>query len=189
MTAETWLSIIAIVISVFSIILQYMVEGPKVDILNDNDIQQSLVRPHSALPKTTQDRFPDVIDQWTGYALVKLVYSNSGDRAGIASIKSVSVRAKNSKYLPAKVRYESYALVPAYEILEQEILLTNIPLLYETPLSVRKMELEIEINIEWGGYHPRTSKYRHKATFEKTLTVTLAHGSEDPPPPTVPTVY
>jgi hypothetical protein len=175
MTAETVLSLTAIIISLFSIYLQYvMVEGAEIAILNDEDNQRSVPRPYSGLPKNIQDNFPDYPDEQPGYALIKLVFGNSGDRTGIAKIKGVKAFIEGGHHIVIKPSYYSYTLVPAYDIVEKDILLRNILLV---PYVV---DIAVEVTIEHGGYHPRISRYLRKGFITKTLHISLIPASENP---------
>ena len=92
MTAETWLALLAIGISLFSILLQYTIEGPKIDILNSKDVQQTVVRLYSGLPKSVRVNFAHLSDESPGHALVKLVFGNAGDRAGYINIVNMEIK-------------------------------------------------------------------------------------------------
>lgn len=153
------LSILAIIISIISLILQYRVRGARIELLNTHHSQRSVVRNYVGLPKNIQDDFPHYPDVGPGYALVKLVFGNSGDRAGLVNILDVNITNDHGLF---KKSYYSYTRIPAYEIVEEEILLRNIP------IGPNPMEIEVMIKIEWGGYHPRSGKYILKGTEEKT---------------------
>jgi len=164
---------VAICISLLSIFLQYSVRGARIELLNANDHQRKVPRYHRDLPKRIQEQFPDYPDAAPGYAFVSLVFGNSGDRTGIANIQGIKIRIKDNPNEIIRASHSKYVLVPAYEILETEIVLKNIQI--GTPL-----ELEIELSIEYGSYHPRTSKYLHKGVIQKTLLVSLVRADEDP---------
>jgi hypothetical protein len=169
------IAFIALIVSIYSVALQYSAEGAKIELLNGDDKQIRTARPHKELPEHIQKGYPDIPDALPGYALVKLVFGNSGDRTGIASIKDLKVTIKNNPDLLGKASYFNYALIPAYDIVEKEILLRNI----ELGVSLEH-PLEIELKIEYGGYHPRTGKYLHKETIEKTLQVSIVRADENP---------
>src|SRR5262245_23791657 len=101
-------SFVAICISLISIYLQYRVRGAIIDVLNINGLQRSVPRYYAGLPKNIQDIFPEYRDEQPGYALVKVVFGNSGDRTGIASFQNIKVEIKNSKYQIIKASHYSY---------------------------------------------------------------------------------
>ena len=169
------ISILAFIASAVSIYLQYMVEGAKVELLNADDVQVKIARPHKELPEHIQKAYPHIPDALEGYALVMLVFGNSGDRTGFVNIMDLKVWIKGNPNRLIKASYTKYALIPAYEIVEKEILLRNLQL-GEFPLQ----SLEVEITMEYGGYHPRTGKYLHKETIDKTLQVSIIRGDESP---------
>ena len=168
-----FVSLLAFIVSAISIYLQNMVEGPKIELLNAEDVQFKVPRYHKELPEEIQKTYPHVPDAASGYALVKLVFGNSGDRAGTANINDIKIR--NNLDPAIKISAFSYALIPAYAIIEKEILLRNIEI-GEYP----KTPIEIALRIEYGGYHPRTGKALRKETIEKTLHVLLIQGDEKP---------
>ncbi len=167
------ISITAFILSLVTIYFQWFrVRGAKIELLNTNDKQRSIVRYYAGLPSNIQDAFPNYPDIQSGHGLVKLVFGNSGDRAGIASIQKIEI--KNAHEL-IKSSYYSYILVPAYEIVEKDILLRNIP------IGPHSIEVEIVLTIEWGGYHPRSGGYLHKGIMQKTLQIDLIPPPENPP--------
>jgi hypothetical protein len=170
---NTVLSSAAILVSGYSLYRQYRVKGALVELLNVHDIQRSMIRVYAGLPKIIQDSFPAYAEDKPGYALVKGVYGNSGDRTGIVNVHNTKVKAKN---LPPDIKasHYSYTLIPAYEIVEQAILLRNIP------LGSNAIELEIELTIESGGYQPRSGKYLRKGTIRGNLKVTLIPSNDVP---------
>lgn len=174
-TISLVLSVLAIVISAISIYLQYMVEGPKIELLNAADLQRRVPRPHSDLPKNIQDNFPYYPDAVPGHALVKLVFGNSGDRVGIANIQSMKARIiKSGQDEIIKIAFDKYILVPAYAIIQKDILLSNIQ------IGPNTIELVIELTIGYGGYNPKNTKYVHHGTIQDNILVTLAPGDESP---------
>ena len=168
------LSIAAILFTIINTYFQWFrVKGARIELLNTHHNQRSVTRSYAGLPKNIQDDFPDYPDEWPGYALVKLVFGNSGDRAGLVNIINIGIENDHGLF---KKSYYSYTLIPAYEIVEKEILLRNIP------IGPNPIEIEVILTIEWGGYHPRSGKYMLKGTKEKSLRVTLISPSENPPP-------
>jgi hypothetical protein len=166
---------IALCVSGYSLWLQYNPEGARIELLNADDPQRKTARPHKDLPESIQKAYPDIPDALPGYVLVKLVLGNAGDRAGVANIKALSARYPPNPQLTIRASTSDYVLIPAYEIVEQEILLRNMQLgeSFEKPI-------EIEVKIECGGYNPRTGKYEQKGTIEKILLVSIVRGDENP---------
>lgn len=172
------ISITAFILSLITIYFQWFrVVGSKIDLLNAKDKQLIIVRPYSGLPKYIQEKFTQIPGEEQGYALVKLVYGNAGDRAGIAYIKGIKIETKNSELGTIKSSFDRYTFVPAYEIVEEEILLRNIPMTTDNPI-----EFKIELNIECGGYHPRTSSYLQIKMLQKVINVNVLppHEGEKP---------
>ena len=81
---NTLISVAAFILALYSLYLQHKVKGPLIELLNAKDIQRRVPRRHEKLPKDVQEHFPDILDAAPGYALVKLIFGNSGDRVGIA---------------------------------------------------------------------------------------------------------
>ena len=171
------LALLALFLSALSIYLQIRVKGPLIELLNDKDTQQLIPRPYPSLPKDIQEKFPQKTEAVPGHALVKLIFGNSGDRVGIANIQDLKAKIiKSGEREIIKVSYNKYILVPAYAIVETEVLLTNIQ------LGSNTIELEIELTMERGGYNPDNTKYIQQGIIQKSIYVTLvpAHSSEIP---------
>jgi len=169
------LAVLAIVISAISLYLQLAVRGPLIELLNATDTQQRVPRPHGDLPKDIQEKFPNIPDAAPGYALVKLIFGNSGDRVGIANIQDIKAKIiKSGETEIIRVSSDKYILVPAYAIVETEILMSNIQISHNT------IELELELAIEYGGYNPDNSKYTFKGATRKNILVNLVPGDERP---------
>lgn len=168
------IAFVALIVSVWSLILQYMPVGARLELLNAADVQKRAVRLHKDLPEHIQKAYPDIPDKMPGHALIKLVFGNAGDRTGIANIKIMKVAAKDAPQLTVKASHPDYVLIPAREIVETEVLLRNmlIEQFYELPI-------EIELKIKYGGYDPRTGKSLPENTIEKTIQVLIVRGDEE----------
>jgi len=168
------LALLALVLSAISIYLQLRVRGPVIELLNAKDIQRRVPRPHKDLPKDIQEKYPHIPDVENGYALVKLIFGNSGDRIGIVNIQEIKAKIIQSGQAGIiKPWCDKYMLVPAYEIIEKEILLRNTGI--NNPTTI---EVEIELTVGYGGYNPDSTKYVHQKTIQENIRVDLVSGDE-----------
>ena len=79
------ISVFALAVSLIGVYLQWFrVRGPVIALLNTQDEQRAVLLPYSRLPQSIQQNFPEYKEKFQGYALVRLVFANSGDRAGFA---------------------------------------------------------------------------------------------------------
>lgn len=166
------ISIIALITSLISIYLQWFrVRGPIIALLNTEGEQRAVLLPYGRLPQAIQQHFPEYKEKFQGYALVRLVFANSGDRAGFTEIKKIEVQNPPAPSWAEADRirasFHSYALIPAYEINSHEILLRNIP-----PID-KEMVIDVAVEIDWGGPNPRTGEYKRKGTIKQRLKVLL----------------
>ncbi len=172
----TGIAFVAFIFSVYSLYLQQTAKGPKIELLNKDDRQLRVARPHKELPNDVQKAFPYIPDVLPGYALVKLIFGNAGDRAGMANIKAMKVVMKDNPRKPdliKAVQSSNYVVVPAYEVVEKELLLKNLQL-GEFP----DQRLEVELEIEYGGYYPHTGKYWHLRAVNERLQVSIVRANE-----------
>ena len=169
------LSILALTVSLVGVYLQWFrIRGPIIARLNTQDEQRTMLLPYRGLPQSIQQYFPDYKEKSQGYALVRLVFANSGDRTGLAEIKKVEVQSSPALGWPVtdriKASYYNYTLVPAYEISSPEVLLRNI-----SPIDGERV-IEVDVEITWGGANPRSGEYKSKGTIKQILRVLLVPG-------------
>jgi hypothetical protein len=166
----TWLSLAALIISVATTIYQFRIRGAKIKILNAHHVQWVKPCKYGKLSKDIQDKFrPSPFDNaFPGYAPIKIIFGNSGDRAGFVYMHNMEVNVTNfeSEYMIRAIS-DRYILVPSLEIVGIDILLINIP------LEFNEIELEVELGMEKGGYYPLGVKWFEKLTHPKLLKVIL----------------
>lgn len=162
-------SVVAFAVSLYSLYRQYRVRGPAIEVLNSAIDQHVKLLAFNGLSTEIQEKFPSAQQSNNPeYALVKLVYGNSGDRTGLAIIQSITLQEDDSDGI--ETFYNPYTMIPAYEIVENEILLRD----YVQHFSEKdKKNIRVEIRIERVGYHPRSGRSFRSGTIVETLPVTI----------------
>ena len=124
------LSTLAITISGVGFYFQWIyTRGAKVTLLNDGDSQNSAVRSWAALPKNVQNDFPAFEQLHPGYALVRLVVLNTGDRPGYLKIESASAEVPWPVTSPEerpRMSYYTYVLAPALAVTDKLVIVRNL---------------------------------------------------------------
>jgi len=170
--AGTVIALFALLVSLISAYFQWFrIRGPIISLLNRDEEQRAVLRPYEGLPYVTRQQFPEYREKYPGYAIVRLVFANSGDRAGFTKI----VKAQVENPVPAgwsekdqiKVSYYSHNLIPAYNLVQQDIILRNIP-----PVDADK-EISFVVNVDWGGPNAKSGEYNRKGVIESKLKMVL----------------
>lgn len=171
MDASIAISLFALIVSLVTVYLQWFrVRGPVISLLNQDEEQRAILRPYEGLPEIIQQQFPEYKEKYPGYALVRLIFANSGDRAGFTKIVKVQLESPTigwSEKDQIKFSYYTHNLVPAFSLVQQDLVLRNIP-----PIDAEK-ELNLVVSIEWGGPNPRRGNYIPKGTIQSKLKVVL----------------
>ena len=164
-------SVFALGISLCSFYFQWIhARGARVTLLNDKDTQNSAVRTWSALPRNVQNDFPEFDQTYPGYALVRLVVLNTGDRPGYLKIASavadVPWPTSGDPETP-RVSYYTYVVVPALAVTDKLIIVRNVPDV-ETGTDIT-----VRVRLEPGGPAGRFRIRLRKEHHDCVLTVRL----------------
>jgi hypothetical protein len=166
------ISISALAISIITLYLQWFrVKGAIIELLNNEKDEQHIVRfpKYNRLPEVTRQLYPEFKEKHSGYAQMRIVLANSGDRAGICEILKAEVESPPLWLTVDRIRasFYNYIIVPPYEIQGHIIILRNIP-----PID-SETTLVIKLKIAWGGANSRTAKYQQKGIIERSIRVLL----------------
>jgi hypothetical protein len=166
------IALVALLVSILSVYFQWFrVRGPVITLLNNDEEQRAVLRPYEGLPEVTRQLFPKYEEQYPGYAIIRLLFANSGDRAGFARITKVEVTDASVSSTPEagaiKPSYYTHSMVPAYSLTTHDIIIRNI-----FPVDTSK-ELQLAARVEWGGPNPRNGQYEAQGTMECKLKVIL----------------
>jgi hypothetical protein len=121
------ISITALVVSLIHVYIEFIrVKGPNIGILNQDEQQRAILLTYSNLPESVRQQFPDYPERLPYYALIRLIFVNTGDRVGFLRIKDVKViistEEGNTEFNNnIKVSYYTHCLVPAMEIMAHDI--------------------------------------------------------------------
>jgi hypothetical protein len=179
------ISACALGISILSLYFQSIhTRGARVTLLNDGDDQDSSVRWWQELPQNVQNDFHDFEQKYPGYALVRLVVLNTGDRPGYLKIESAIVPdAPWKPTTPAEtpvVSYYTYVLVPALAVTDKLILLRNLPeITAEVAVGIR---LKIVTGGPAGRFRPHLKTRPYDCGLEIRLIPTKMPHLVDSPP-------
>jgi hypothetical protein len=163
----TWVpyvaSLLALGITVGSFYFQWIhARGARVTLLNDKDSQNSAVRPWSRLPRNVQNDFPEFDQPYPGYALVRLVVLNTGDRPGYLKIDSAEAEVPWGTMDDAKkprVSYYTYVVIPALDVTDKLIIVRNLPDI-ETGTDIA-IHLQLTTGGPAGRFRARLRKHRY----------------------------
>lgn len=165
------ISIAAFLLSIVTIYFQWFrVKGPKIDLLNLNDMQEIDV--HIPPPPKEKHEYYSISPERKGNAVIKLVFGNAGDRAGIAMIKDMTITNKQNVVTNIETSFDRYTVIPALEIVEKDIALRNIQI-----ISVVALKFDLALSIETGGYHPRTGVYIKNINIQKVIHLKFLYPS------------
>lgn len=178
------LSAIAVGVSLSGFYFQWIhARGARVTLLNDMDVQKSAVRTWSGLPRNVQNDFPEYVQAFPGYALVRLVVVNTGDRPGYAKIESATVRvpwtAEGEDQRP-RVSFYTYAVVPALAVIDKLIIVRNLP----DPEP--GCEISVHLKLRTGGPAGRFRPRLRTKAYDCTLPVELVASRLPAPAESVP---
>lgn len=166
-----YVSALALAVSTFTFYFQWIhARGARVTLLNDGDRQGSAVHPWSALPRNVQNDFPEFEQKYPGYALVRLLVLNTGDRPGFLKIESaVAVWPSVSTVSDDRphVSYYTYVLVPALAVTDKLIVVRNLP---DVEM---KTDITVRLRLTTGGPAGRFRKHLRRESFNCELQICL----------------
>jgi hypothetical protein len=171
----TWVpyaaSLLALGITVGSFYFQWIhARGARVTLLNDKDRQNSAVRPWGRLPRNVQNDFPEFDQTYPGYALVRLVVLNTGDRPGYLKIDSAEADVPWPTIDEARrprMSYYTYVVIPALSVTDKLIIVRNLPDI-ETGTDI-----VIRLQLTTGGPAGRFRSRLRKHQYDCVLGVRL----------------
>src|SRR5437016_2516187 len=113
-------AIVALMISSFTFYFQFLrVRDATIIVISDKEEQGTVPRPYERMPLSAQNDFPRYEEHNPLYALVRLVFANTGDCPGYARLLSITLTPQGFS-LPAgeqlQVANYTYVLVPPHAI-------------------------------------------------------------------------
>ncbi|HEY4642988.1 MAG TPA: hypothetical protein VIG78_06090 [Gemmatimonadaceae bacterium] len=157
----------ALVVAGITFYFQFLhVRDADIAIISDNEEQGTVPRPYRFMPASSQADFPEYKEEYPFYALVRLVFANTGDCPGfVRMIDPIQATMEHDgrNHRLAVANY-TYTLLPGHSIVDRAIMLRNIP-----PLSGRPATVRLTFTLETGGSCRKTPTRRQQSRMTAIL--------------------